>query len=334
MADLTSASTGAGGLGTTSARWALTVAWGLGLVSDLLSGAVAPPFGSELLALPFGLVGAIALTTRGDHPLPTRRAVTVAAAAVISAVGALASGAALGPTWSFNFAAYLAALLLPRGNVPAGLVSGSLIALLGLAWGIAFDASVAQFVDLLALPVLGLVVGAIWRWLLGRIVLREVTFNREVERAAMAARIAEASDAAIRAELAEVGADVGGLLSILSEGRPLDDELVARISVAEADLRDRIRSPRLRHATLRAAIDRARRRGVQVLLLGSSSQETAMTGPLAESLVEALDAVGAGTVTLRAIPPGREGEISLLRADEESSERLLFASDGRLLSRR
>lgn len=117
MADLTSAGTGAGGLGTSGARWAVTAVWGLGmLLSDVLSGSVAPPFGSELLALPFGLVGAVLLTTRGDDALSGGRARVVAAASVISAVGALASGAPLGHTWSFAFAAYVAALLLPRGS--------------------------------------------------------------------------------------------------------------------------------------------------------------------------------------------------------------------------
>ena len=41
MADLTSAGTGAGGLGTSGARWAVTAVWGLGMLSDVLSGSVA-----------------------------------------------------------------------------------------------------------------------------------------------------------------------------------------------------------------------------------------------------------------------------------------------------
>lgn len=333
MADLTSASTGAGGLGTSAARWALTAAWALGLLSDVLSGAVTPPFGSELLALPFGLVSAIVLTTRGDDALPVGRAFTVAAAAVLSAIGALASGAPLGHTWSFNFAAYVAALLIPRGNVRFGIASGSLIGLLGMAWAVWFEASPTQYLDLLALPLLALAVGGTWRWLLGRIVVREVTYNREVERAAMAAEIADASAAATQAELAEIGVEVGGLLTAISEGHPLDDDLVAEIVLAEADLRDRIRSPDLRDLALRAAIDRARRRGVQVLLLGSSSQAGAVTDALSTALMKAIDAIESGTVTLRAIPPGRQGAISLLRADDETSERLVFAADGRLLAR-
>jgi hypothetical protein len=78
VADLTSAGTGAGGLGTSGARWAVTAVWGLGMLSDVLSGSVAPPFGSELLALPFGLVGAVLLTTRGDDALSGGRARVVA----------------------------------------------------------------------------------------------------------------------------------------------------------------------------------------------------------------------------------------------------------------
>lgn len=334
MADLTSASTGAGGLGTPAARWALTVTWALGLVSDVLSGAVAPPFGTELLALPFGLVAAVVLTTRGDDALPAVRAAAVATATVVSAIGALTSGAPLGATWSFNFAAYTAALLLPRGNLRSGIAGGALIGLLGTVWAVRFGASPTQFLDLLALPLLALAVGGTWRGLLGRIVRRELAYHREVERAAVAAEIADASAAATQTELADIGGEVGGLLSAISAGSELDDELVTEIVLAEADLRDRLRSPDLRAPLLRAAIDRARRRGVQVLLLGNPAQEAAVTGALPENLAAAVDAVDSGTVTLRTIPPGRTGAVSVLHADDETQERLLFEADGRLLSRR
>lgn len=333
MADLSSASTGAGGLGTTAARWALISVWALGLLSDLLSGAVAPPLGSELLALPFGLVAAIVLSTRGDDALSPFRAAVVGASAGLSAIGSLASGAPLGHTWSFAFAAYMAALLLPRGNVRSGLVSGAAIAALGLAWALRFEASPAQLLDLLALPVLALVVGSVWRRLLRRIVTRELTYNREVERAAMAARIAESSTSATQAELAAIGEDVGETLRAIRDGRPLDDALLTEVAVAEASLRDRIRSPNLHHAHLSPAINRARRRGVQVVLLGGSSPESVVTDALANSIVEVVDGAQSGSMTLRAIPAGRHGAVSVLRADEHGDERLVLAADGRLLSR-
>lgn len=333
MADLTSASTGAGGLGTPAARWALTATWAFGVASDVLGSALAPPFSSDLLAPPCGLLGALVLTRRGNEPLSTGRAVVVGAAAVISAFGALASDAPLGHTWSFNFAAYLAALLLPRGNVRTGLVSGALIGMLGLGWAIHSEASTSQLIDLLALPLLALVVGGTWRWLLARIVARELTYNRDTERAAMATRIADASAAATQAELTEIGNEVGGLLRAIRDGRQLDDDLLAEISITEADLRDRIRSPNLRDACLRTAIDRARRRGVNVLLLGNSPHQRPVTDALAKSIAESIDAIPSGTVTVRTIRPGRDGVISLVRADDQAKEHLVFAADGHLLTR-
>ncbi|HMR49212.1 MAG TPA: hypothetical protein PKE40_08085 [Arachnia sp.] len=333
MADLTSAGTGAGGLGTAAARWALTATWGLGALSDIFGGSVAPPFGSELPALLLGLVSAVVLTTRGDDALPVGRGILVAVTAVLSSLGALASSAPLGHNWSFNFAAYATALLIPRGNVYCGLLGGASIGFLGVAWAISSGASAVQFVDLLALPLLALVIGTAWRGLLGRIVVRELTHDRETRRATMAAEAAEASAAATQEELAEIRAEVGATLSALSEGQALDDEFLARIAVIEADLRDRIRSPHLRDDALRAAIDRARRRGVRALLLGSSSQADVLSDALVGSIVEAIDGIDSGTVTLRAIPPGRHGTISLLRADDRTSERLVFDGDGRLLSR-
>lgn len=333
MADLTSASTGAGGLGTSAARWALTVTWGLGLISDILGGAVPPPYFGQLLARLLGLAAAVLLTRRGDTPLPTGHAVVVGAASVISAFGALASGGPLGHTWSFNFAAYLAALLMPRGNVRTGLISGALIGILGLGWAIGSRASASQLIELLALPLLALVVGGTWRWLLARIVARELTYNRETERAAMATGIAEASATATQAQLTEIGNEVGGLLRALRDGQPLDDHLVAEISVAEADLRDRMRSPNLRDPLLRAAIDRARRRGVQVLLLGTSPHHRPVTAALAQSVADSIDDIPSGTVTVRTIRPGRDGVISLVRADGQASEHLVFSAEGRLVTR-
>ena len=294
---------------------------------------MAPPFGSELLALPFGLVGAVLLTTRGDDALSGRRARVVAAASVISAVGALASGAPLGHTWSFAFAAYVAALLLPRGNVRSGLVAGSLIALLGAGWAVVHGASASQHVDLLALPVLALVVGGSWRAMLTRIVVRETTYHRDVERAAVAAGAAEAAEAATQAELAEIGAEAEATLRRLYEGHVLDDAFLAEIAVIEAGVRDRIRSPNLRDAVLRAAIERARRRGVRVTVLDSSTPQAPFAGELVDSIAAIMDDLDSGTVTLRVMPRGRRGAVSVLRADEQGHERLVLGADGGLISR-
>jgi len=333
MARLTPASTGGGGLGTPATRWALTAAWALGVLSDAVGGSVGVPYWNELLARPFGLIGALVLTTRGDQALRPGRAAIVAASAVLSATGALMSGAPLTQTWSFYFGSYLTALLIPRGNPRSGLVGGSLIVLLGGFWAHTHGVSVALAFDLLAFPLLALVIGATWRWFLGRIVVRELTHTREVERAAMAAEIAEASIAAIHAELAEIGADVGEILHAIGDGHWLDDEFATEISVVEASVRDRIRSPHLRDASLSAAIERARRRGVGVLVLGSSSHASAIAGTLATSVAEVIDGVGTGAITVRAIPAGRRGAVSVLRADDHTSERLVFDAGGRLLSR-
>ncbi len=333
MARVTSPSTGGGGLGMPATRWALLTAWVLGVLSDVLGGAVAPPFWNELLALPFGLFGALVLTTRGDRALTPGRAAGVAASAVLSASGALMSGAPLGQTWSFNFASYLVALLIPRGNPRAGLAGGSLIVLLGAASARMQDASGTAMFGLLALPVLALVIGVTWRWLLGRIVDRELTHERDGERAAMAEEIARASIEATHTELAEIGAEVGAILHAIGEGQCLDDASVTEIAVVEASVRDRIRSPQLRDASLSAAIERARRRGVGILVLGSSSHDRAITGSLATSIAEVIDGVGTGVLTLRGIPSGREGAVSVLRTDGQASERLVFDTDGRLLAR-
>lgn len=334
MADLTSASTGAGGLGTRAARRVLIAVWALGMISDLLGQSVAPPFIGEAFALASGLLAAVVLTRPGDQPLTPRLAFLVAGSTLGSAVGALASGAALGQSWSFNFAAYVAALLMPRGNVRAGLCGGAAIALLGLGWLLRHGASVSQGIDLLALPVLASVIGLIWRWLLTRIVAQEVSYHRDTARAVMASEVAEASAAATQAELARIGADARDVLTAIRDGHELDDALRVEISVVEAKLRDQIRSPDLQDVNLRGAVERARRRGVQVRLLGGGAGRSVLGPAVWDSVVEVVDQTDSGTLTLRVIPEGRLGAVSLLRADPRGGdERFVFDETGHLISR-
>lgn len=332
MADLTSAGTGGAGLGLPAARWVLTAVWALGLVSEVLGGVVAPPFGPEVPALALGLVGALVLTTRGDDRLSSRRALLVAAATVASGTAALAADAPLGHTWSFNFAAYTAALLIPRGNVAVGVVAGGLLGAVGLGRALAAEASPGQLVDLLALPLLAVVIGSAWRWALHRIVTRELAHEREAGRAAVMAAVSEAATAAARRELAEIAAEVAPVLGGLRDGVVLDEERVRGIGVVEAEVRDRIRSPAARHPRLVAAVSRARRRGVSVVLLGGAAG--VVGDDLAGAVARLVDDVPDGALTVRLVPPGRDGALSVLVERPGRSERVLFDAAGGVIARR
>ena len=334
MADITAAGTGAAGLGLPAARWVVATVWTLGLFSDVLGGAVAPPFDTEVLALALGLVGGMLLTAPGDDRLSWGRSLLTTVAVVTSGTAALTSGAALGQTWSFNFAAYIAALLIPRGNVLAGLLGGGLLSLVGLGRAVAADASPAQLIDLLALPVLALVIGTAWRWSLHRVVTRELQHEREADRAAIAASITESATSAARLELAEIRAEVSPVLIRLRDGAVLDDAQVQEVAIVEAEVRDRIRSPRLRHERLRTAIASARRRGVHIVLLGSADASGDVIGDdLAAAVALLTDAIDRGSITIRAVPPGRTGALSVLLDAGDRSERLLFDDAGVVIAR-
>lgn len=332
MGDLTSA--GAGGLGTAAARWALIVAWGMGVLSDAFGGVFQSLLGLPALSAALGLAGAVVLTSRGDRSLSPPASAFVACACVLSAVAALASDAPLGGIWSFNFAAYTAALLLPRGNVLPGTVASISINVLGLAWAVQAGATTAQMVDMLALPFLALFIGAAWRFMLTRVVARELSHDREAARAAMEREAADASIAAIQGELDQIRHEVGPALRAIRDATSLTPELSAGISVVEANLRDRIRSPEFGDPTLRDSIDRARQRGVDVVLLGSSAQEDRIAAPLAAALVEVLEGSESGSVTVRSLPRDRLGCVSVLLAQPGRSERLLLDADGAILARR
>ena len=182
--------------------------------------------------------------------------------------------------------------------------------------------------------VIALVIGTAWRWSLHRVVTRELQHEREADRAAIAASITESATSAARLELAEIRAEVSPVLIRLRDGAVLDDAQVQEVAIVEAEVRDRIRSPRLRHERLRTAIASARRRGVHIVLLGSADASGDVIGDdLAAAVALLTDAIDRGSITIRAVPPGRTGALSVLLDAGDRSERLLFDDAGVVIAR-
>ncbi|MGC4153582.1 MAG: hypothetical protein QM628_10915 [Propionicimonas sp.] len=329
MADLTSAGTGAGGLGTPLARWSFIFVWACGGLQILVGGSAATMPLVWAVALPTALAGALLLTTPGANPLPGVRAAWLPVISLLLGATAFVSADAVGDLSVLNFAAYLVAFLIPRGNPVAGAIGSTLLIAASLAWALPQQPEFIEVARLLGIPIGCVVAGVVWRLVLQWVVRRERAHRSAAARSAeRAAAAAEAIDAS-RVELAAIGDLVTPVLGRVADGEPIDAELRIELAHAEAAVRDRIRMPHLAHPRLTAEISRLRRLGVTVILLGESSSPEELIDPrLAEACRTVIAPVSSGRVTIRALPPNRPSALSVVVQSGADTVRTQWSAAG------
>lgn len=333
MADVISAATGAGGLGTRPARWVFVFVWScgvwFGVFTDLTP--LDPLNASAYLA---GLAGGVLLTTPGAAPLTRRRVTALVVLALYVAVIALHRSPVVANVPALTFATYLVAFVIPRGNIVAGAVGGSLVIGYALGWGLTADPSGAGLVFLLGVPVGSVAAGMVWRLALRWIVRRERAHR---DAGALAADRAAAADEAIdasRREFADIRAEVGPLLARIGAGESIDEAMRTQLAVVEAAIRDRIRAPHLQHPLLVEELARLRARGVAVVVLGEPpAGDPVIPAAVALRIVELISPTTEGRITVRSLPAGRAAAMSVVVQTGNTSEQVHLAPDGRVLSR-
>lgn len=325
----------AAGLGTRVVRFTLLMVWLLGIASLLIRGA--PP-GSAAILTASSLLSVLAIwlvTTPGVHSLSGATALLAAAASFCSGAAALLVMSPEEELWQFNFPTYLLALLIARGNVREGLVGGLLLVLTGLSVGISQDVGFAELAEFLALPIVALVSGSLWRVALVNMINRERRRTIEIETAHLEATATEAAIASAREVLAQVRTEAEPVLLTIRDAARLDDVTATEIAIVESSIRDQMRSPLLRHPLINESVLRARRQGVSVLLLGTESSHRALPAdPLAVAVATIITATREGTVTVRAMPQGRDAAISVLVEDGGPPQRSILDEEGALIERR
>ncbi len=329
MAGLSAATSGvtqAAGLGTRIARRAMAGVWALNVIHEMLSGVpVQAPWAWGAYAA--GLGGALLLTQDGHRELAQISAWTLAACAVLAGTVLFAHADAGADIWMFNFACYLPALLIPRGNPVIGSICGGLLLILCAVYLWTHEGFTASGAALLTVPVLALVCGFIWRAVFRRMVRREQRFGREAEESRLVVIAAEERLAASSRAINMVREEAETLLERLARVERIDFGLRREIVAVEAGLRDRIRSPQLRHPRLDPLIFALRRRGGRVRLLGVQDGPP-IGDELALALAAELGPLGDGClVTLR---QSRQptSEVTLLIHDSDARRRMVFDERG------
>lgn len=319
-------------LGTPAVRWTLAAILPLGVAWGAVTGTFAELNLVRILPYAVLLIGGYLLSAPGNQPLSAPRAVGVLMAAVAADVLVLRALTVVQDSWLRSLAYYLVALLIARGNSIIGGIGAAVTLGYGLAWAVLTRAAPDTVLELLAVPLIAIVAGVIWRTVLRRVVARERTDRADAARAELQARADAEAVEANRRELAEIARQARPLLDRIVAGEPLG-ELRVDLRVTEGAIRDRIRSPGLQRPILTDAIAERRRAGVDVLLLGEHATETPLTQDSIETIGALIAEADSGRVTVRILPPGRDAVASVVHQRGDGVRRTMIGADGAVLAR-
>ncbi len=136
--------------------------------------------------------------------------------------------------------------------------------------------------------------------------------------------VARARAGARRSGVEQVLEQAGPMLRAIAAGHPLGAEDRRQMLVLEGALRDRIRTPRLRRGPLVASLDRARRRGVNVLLLDETQGAPAdLVEKAVAWLADRLDAVADGGFVGR-LRPAPDGGLRVSAVADDRGEAVVL----------
>ncbi|MBN9612072.1 MAG: hypothetical protein J0H64_01155 [Actinobacteria bacterium] len=315
LSEIVADSTRASGLGTRQARWAMVAVWALNVAYEIVCGyPVDHPWVWASYAA--GLAGALVLTSSGSGRLDPGRAGLLVALALFAGTALFAHPGLNTDVWIFSYATYLPALAIARGNPIAGGIGSALLILMGAWYAGMGGAGPAEYVALLNVPISASCVGFLWRWWFRRTVQREQRLRGEAERSRLDAEAAEASIAEMRQAFLAVHEEAAPLLQALSEGERMTPTLRHRLTIAEAQIRDRLVAPGISDPLLADRIRARRELGVHVLLLGHIGEDGS-SEPLAEALIARLaddisTLTDATRIVVRQHPPGSAAACTLM----------------------
>jgi len=322
---------GAAGFDLPVARWTLVFVWATGVVHGVTTGTFSAQGVLGVVAYGANLLICLILTSGHAGPLRRWQSLLLLALTAVVDVIVLIQVTDTAQPWLLQYTSYLVVMAIPRGNVRTGVVGGALMLTLTLWWAIGSGAD-AEHLTFALNPVIAVLVGLLWLSFLRRTVAREIRAESVAEHARNETKAAEAAERVYRAELGRIDTIASPVLRFIAEGRPVDAAARHDLAVTEATVRDRIRVPQLQDPVLIAAIERARRRDVTVVLIGEPDVGSMIGLGQADRLAREVDRVRSGTVTIRALPPGRADAVTLVaRSDEGEVHRYVVPAAGRPL---
>lgn len=314
------------GLGSRGARAVFLAVWAFILMYAVVgqSHITHPP----ALIAALVILGISALTTSApavESVFPIGAAIVTALAPVFAIAAfawSVAGNLPQGRLWLLQVGGLFASLLPVRGRVTLGWLSlGAQAGALAVVGVISGD--VARTLAQLVIPTAGVCVALFWRAMLRRSVYLhdQAVALTERTRLEQQARLEAATVALARLRTIQAMTDEILTEIIESEG-DLSTSAQKRAARQGWAVRDVLRAPGLATPVVSDAVAKARDRGVQVRLLDDDALAIPLDASLEARVVEILQSLTAGTVTVRITPAGRPSVVTVVVDDGDASYRL------------
>lgn len=290
-----------------------------------------------LLAVLLVNAAVILLVREHSDPFPLLWTAAIIAAVALSTVLVAFQLPDVGPpgraSWHLGSNAWMLFFLAMRRRPGAAWVGYGIMAAITVTWSLSAGRGLIDAVFLLDTHAAILFVATLFALNLRRTARRINEFDRRAVDSAIEVAEGATSEQIRKRRVVELRASAAHLLeSIVNDGPPTDARTRRGYATAEALLRDGVRGRSLMTPRIAAAATAARERGVEVTLLDDRGQGLA-TGDamvrLSEVVVEQLDGLNEGTVTVRLAPKGRQVAVSIVTSDATAHPRIELDDDGR-----
>ncbi|KXO89318.1 hypothetical protein AXK60_17250 [Tsukamurella pseudospumae] len=313
--------------GATALAWAIVATFA---VLSWYARADLDPAWPQVIGIVGLLLGAMVLVRAPGDPLPWRWTLVVAAGGPVAALSVFpflpADYAFALTTWPIGAGAVLTSYLAVRGRAITTWASVALTGAVVVWWAVTRGHGALDGV-LRCLPSATVTLTATFFALTLRPVARWTFVMRARTRERRAAEAAAETAREVRGRQRDfLDREARPMLERLATGVPLTAAERLECRIVEARLRDSVRAPGLLSPRIADAADRARRRGVDVVLLddgGLRDLATPVADAIRDRIADAVDSLPVGSVTARAVPPGRAlAATVLLRAPDGATTRI------------
>lgn len=293
---------------------------------------------AEPVILAVLLVNAAAIMVVRTHPdpFPLRWTAAILAAVALSTVLVAFQLPDVGSpgraSWHLGSNTWLLFFLSMRRRPGAAWAGYAIMAAITAEWSISAGRGIRDAVYLLDTHAAILLVATLFALNIRRTARQINDFDRRAVNSTIEAAEAAAAAQTRKTRVVELRVSAGHLLeSLVTEGPPIGLDAKRRFAAVEALLRDDVRGRSLMTPEINKAVHVAREAGVSVTLLddrgeGLESDEAMMR--MTEVVVEQLEALTAGEITVRLAPRGRTVAVSIVASREGHHSRIELDARG------
>lgn len=282
----------------------------------------------SLIAMVVVCLAGVLLIRRHPDPYPLRWALLVVAAVAVSTALVLwqlpVEGSPGRASWHFGANTWLLFFLTLRRRAGLAWLGFGVMTGITMLWVSDTGRSVGEGIGFLQTHAGILLVATLFASNLRRTSARINALNERSVEAAAAYAAADAATEIRRQRVAELATAVVPLLERIARGDTLSEADKLDFKSTEATLRDSVRGRHLMVPAVVDAVRQARLRGVEVNVLDDRGRPLVSGEAMARvtsNLVEILDGVHHGSVTMRLSPAGRDVAVSVVVRDEGDGSR-------------